>query len=196
MINYTAIVIGVSAGGMTALKTILFALPADFALPIIIVQHVNVHSDSIWITLLDRGCKLLVKEAEEKETIEKGVVYIAPPNYHLLVEKDQTFSLSIEQRVNYARPSIDVLFESAAEVYREKLIGIILTGANNDGSKGMKRIKEYGGLTIVQNPLTAESKEMPESCISIITPDHILPLEDITGFLVKEISNKLINKHN
>ena len=182
--QYEAIAIGVSSGGLNALKIILFSLPAGFAIPIIIVQHVSARSEGYWIELLNEKSNILIKEADEKEKIENGIAYVAAPNYHLMIEKDKTFSLTIEERVNYARPSIDVLFESAAICYKNKLIGIILTGANSDGSKGIKQIQEYGGLTIVQDPEKAESSLMPESAISAIKPDHILPLEEIASLLI------------
>lgn len=183
--RYEAIVIGVSSGGMAALKYIFSALPAGFSLAIIVVQHVSARSDNQWITLLNDISSLNIKEADEKENIEPGNVYIAPSNYHLLIEKDKSFSLTIDERVNFARPSIDVLFETAAEAYRNKLIGIILTGSNNDGSRGIKRIKEYGGLAIIQDPETAESSYMPSSAMTTIQPDHILPLENIVALLTK-----------
>jgi two-component system, chemotaxis family, protein-glutamate methylesterase/glutaminase len=181
--KYEAIVIGVSAGGMNALKVLLPSLPAKFNLPVILVQHIGASSDGFWIELLNGICPLNVKEADEKEKIEKGNVYIAPPNYHLLVESDRTFSLSADKRVNYARPSIDVLFESAARVYESKLVGILLTGANHDGALGMKKIKECGGFTIVQDPATAESPYMPSSALKITAVDHCLPLEKISELL-------------
>jgi len=183
--HYEAIVIGVSSGGMNALKIIFTALPADFSIPIIIVQHVGAHSDSQWINLLNEKSNLNLKEADEKEKIQKGKAYFAPPNYHLMIEKDKTFSLTIEERVNYARPSIDVLFESAAEAYKNKLIGVILTGSNNDGTNGIKRIKECGGLAIVQDPETAESAYMPTSAIAAIQPDYIPSLQEIIKLLIK-----------
>jgi two-component system, chemotaxis family, protein-glutamate methylesterase/glutaminase len=183
--KYKAIVIGVSSGGLNALKMLVPALPAGFAQPVIIVQHVGPHSDAVWVEILNSMSAINVKEADEKEKIEKGNVYVAPPNYHLLVEKDHTFSLSTEQKVNFARPSIDVLFESAAEAYQETLIGITLTGANQDGAAGMKKIGEYGGLTIVEDPATAETPYMPASVIRVMTPDHILPLEKIINLLTK-----------
>lgn len=193
--HYEAIVIGVSSGGMNVLKIISAALPIDFKIPIIIVQHVGAHSDSKWIQLLNEKSNLLIKEADEKEKIEKGTMYIAAPNYHLLIEKDKTFSLTIDERVNFARPSIDVLFESAAEAYREKLIGIVLTGSNNDGTKGIIRIKECGGLTIIQDPKTAESPYMPKSAIDAIEADYILSLEDIVELLIKiDNQNNNFNK--
>jgi len=182
---YEAIVIGTSSGGMNALKSILSALPVDFTIPIIIVQHISPRSDNYWIKLLNNKSKLFLKEADEKEKIEHGKVYIAPPNYHLMIERNKTFSLTIDERVNYSRPSIDVLFESAAEAYKNKLIGIILTGSNNDGTKGIKRIKEYGGLIIAQDPETAESSYMPASAIAANQPDYILSLEDISSLLIK-----------
>ena len=183
--KYEAIVIGVSSGGMTALKFLFSTMPVDFSIPIIIVQHIGPHSDSKWIKLLNNNSKLSLKEADEKEKIEYGKVYIAPPNYHLLIEKDKTFSLTIDERVNYSRPSIDVLFESAAEVYKNKLIGVILTGSNNDGTNGLKRIKEYGGLTIAQDPESAESSYMPASAIAGVQMDYILTLENIITLLIK-----------
>lgn len=183
--QYEAIVIGVSSGGMNVLKIISSSLPVHFNIPIIIVQHLSAHSDSHWIKLLNEKSHLNVTEADEKEKIKKGNIYIAPPNYHLLIEKDKTFSLTIDERVNFARPSIDVLFESAAEAYTNKLIGIVLTGSNSDGSKGIKRIKDCGGLVIIQDPETAESEYMPKSAIATIVPDYILPLEDIIELLIQ-----------
>ena len=183
--HYEAIVIGVSSGGLKAMKVMFSILPKDFNTPIIIVQHISPRSDNQWIKLLNDKCNLYLEEADEKEKIRNGKVYIAPPNYHLLIEKDKTFSLTIDERVNFARPSIDVLFESAAEAYKNKLIGVVLTGSNNDGTNGIKRIKELGGLTIVQDPETAESSYMPASAIAAVKPDYILSLEEITDLLIK-----------
>jgi two-component system, chemotaxis family, protein-glutamate methylesterase/glutaminase len=183
--NYEAIVIGVSSGGMNAMKVMFSLLPKEFNTPIIIVQHISSQSENLWIRLLNDKSNLYIKEADEKESIEHGKVYIAPPNYHLLIERNKTFSLTIDERVNYARPSIDVLFESAAEAYKNKLIGVILTGSNNDGTNGLKRIKEYGGLTIVQDPATAESSYMPASAIAVVQMDYILTLENIIKLLIK-----------
>ena len=183
--RYEAIVIGVSSGGMNALKVLFSLLPKEFNTPIIIVQHIGSQSENLWIRLLNDKSNLPIKEADEKENIEHGKVYIAPPNYHLLIERNKTFSLTVDERVNYARPSIDVLFESAAEAYKNKLIGVILTGSNNDGTNGLKRIKEYGGLTIVQDPTTAESNYMPASAIAAMQVDYILSLEDIITLLIK-----------
>ncbi|TGK02057.1 chemotaxis protein CheB [Leptospira selangorensis] len=183
--RYGAIVIGVSSGGLNALGKILPSLPQNYPIPIVIVQHVSPRSDGYWVESMDKVCKLFVKEADEKESIERGTIYLAPANYHLLVEQDRTFSLSTEAKVNFARPSIDVLFESAAEVYGKELIGLILTGSNSDGALGLKKIKEEGGLTIVQDPETAESSAMPAHAISTTSVDYILPLEEIQKLLIK-----------
>ncbi|TGM98504.1 chemotaxis protein CheB [Leptospira dzoumogneensis] len=183
--GYGAIVIGVSSGGLKALGEILPSLPQNYPIPIVIVQHLSPRSDGYWIESMDKICKLFVKEADEKEKIERGNIYMAPANYHLLVEQDRTFSLSTDAKVNFARPSIDVLFESAAEVYGKELIGLILTGSNSDGALGLKKIKEEGGLTIVQDPETAESSSMPAHAISTSSVDHILPLEGIQKLLIR-----------
>ncbi len=191
--DYETIVMGASAGGMNALQKILKCLNKNFPKPIIIVQHLHPQGDDFMARHLNTICSLHVKESENRETIKPGTVYLAPPNYHLLVEKDKTFSFSTDERVNYCRPSIDVLFESAADLYGSKLIGIILTGANNDGASGMKIIRKNGGLTIVQDPSTAEVEIMPESAMQITTVDYILPLEEIGPFLVN-INENLIQK--
>jgi len=181
--KYQAIVVGSSAGGLNALKTLLRNLDRDFKIPVIIVQHISPDSENYLIHILNDLKRLTVKEADEKEHPQPGYAYVAPPNYHLLVEPDHTFTFTVDERVNYARPSIDVLFETAAEAYREHLIGIILTGANNDGSQGLKKIKELGGMAIVQDPETAEADSMPRAAIQACTVDHVLSLEEIATFL-------------
>lgn len=188
--GYQAVVIGSSTGGMDALRIILEVLPKNFSVPILIAQHISPHSDNYLAKFLDNACKLSVKEAEEKESVIPGYVYLAPPNYHLLVEKDRSISLSVEARVSYARPSIDVLFESAAEAYNRDLIGIVLTGANSDGSIGLKRIKEFRGLTIVQDPVTARADAMPRAAIRTTKVDHITPLVEIGQLLNRIIKEK------
>ena len=185
--KYKAIVIGASAGGMKALTLLLSSLPEGFPLPILIVQHQHPNQDDFYIHYYSEQCKLKVKEAEGKEFVKSGVVYFAPPNYHLLIEEDRSILLSIDEKVNYSRPSIDVLFESASDVYRSELIGIILTGANNDGSKGVSRIESNGGLTIAQDPATAEYPVMPQSAINTVGVDYILPLEKIPDKLIELI---------
>jgi len=186
--QYKAIVIGVSAGGMNALGQIIPRLPADFPLPVIVVQHISPQSDNYMIRHFNNISKIRVKEADEKEKIKPGTVYFAPPNYHLMVENDFTFSLSVEERVNFSRPSIDVLFDTAVEAYWGSLIGIILTGANNDGSNGLKRIKECGGFTIVQNPDNSEVSAMPEAALKLVKVDKILDVDKIAGFLMKLVA--------
>lgn len=183
--RYEAVVMGASAGGLEALRFILGSLPDDFPLPIIIVQHRHPNSDDYLITCLNERCRLRVKEADEKGKIEGGIVYIAPPNYHLLIEEDRTFSLSVSAHVNYARPSVDVLFETASDTYGAKLIGVILTGANNDGSLGLKEVKEHGGRVIVQDPETAEAASMPKAALKATEVDDILSLDEIASFLCK-----------
>ena len=180
-----AIVIGSSAGGLNALKIIFSALDKNFKIPIIVVQHISPHSDNYITTYLDKNSRVNVKEAEEKEAIKEGNIYFAPPNFHLLIERDKTFSLSTEERVNYARPSIDILFETAVYAYGKHLAGIILTGANHDGANGMRLIKQYGGLTIVQDPKNAEVDTMPTCAINATQIDHILSLKEITRHLIK-----------
>lgn len=181
--KYKAVVVGSSAGGLNALKTLLKNLKKEFRLPVIIVQHISPDSENYLVHILNDLKVLKVKEADEKEHPVPGFAYVAPPNYHLLLETDQTFTLTVDERVNYARPSIDVLFETAAEAYREQLIGIILTGANNDGSLGLKRIKELGGMAIVQDPETAEVDSMPRAAIEACAVDHVFSLEEISAFL-------------
>ncbi|WP_069999682.1 chemotaxis protein CheB [Cellulosilyticum sp. I15G10I2] len=181
--KYQAVVIGTSLGGMEALKIILTSLPRDFSLPILIVQHLSAHSDSFLAKYLDNICEIEVKEADEKERVISGCAYIAPPNYHLMVEKEGHLALSVDEKVNYARPSIDVLFESAADAYRDQLIGVILTGANSDGAWGIRQIKENGGTTIVQEPKTAVSSIMPSAAIKSADIDYIVPLSYIGELL-------------
>ncbi len=183
--SYEAIVIGASAGGLQALKRVLTALPASFSFPIAIVQHIADHSECVMADLLDRASRIAVKEAEDKELLRPGTAYLAPPGYHLLIEPDRSISLSVDERVNYACPSIDVLFESAAEVFGEALIGIILTGANADGAHGLKTIKERGGLAIVQDPESAESPTMPRAALAATEVDYRVNLEQLAPLLLR-----------
>lgn len=178
-----AVVIGVSAGGLDALRTVIASLRPDFPLPVVVVQHLSPDSDSFLPVYLDTLAALTVKEAEDKELLTRQTVYIAPPDYHLLVEPDHRLSLSQEPKVNFSRPAVDVLFETAAEAYGPGLVGIVLTGANHDGAKGLARIKRLGGLTIVQSPETAFASAMPLAAIDAAKPDHVLPLDSIGPFL-------------
>ena len=180
---YKAVVVGVSAGGINALKQVLSLIPAGFKLPVIIVQHLHPDQDRSMVEILDRCSALRVKEAEEKEPAAPGLVYLAPPNYHLLIELDGTFSLSIDAKVNFSRPSIDVLFESAADAYCPWLIGVILTGASSDGAAGLRRIKDGGGMAIVQDPAGAEYSIMPSAAIEATEVDYVLDLQGIGKLL-------------
>jgi two-component system chemotaxis response regulator CheB len=185
LINKKAIVIGTSAGGLNAITTILKNLPTDFKIPIIVVMHLPPNINDFWIKNLNSQCKLNVKEADEKEVIKNGHVYLAPPNYHLLIEDDETLSLTVDEKVNFSRPSIDVLFESASDVYKESLIGILLTGSSKDGVIGIKKIKENRGLIIIQDPQTAEYSFMPQAALEVIDADYVLPLEKIEKILTQ-----------
>jgi two-component system chemotaxis response regulator CheB len=180
---FKIVVIGTSLGGLSALQNILGDLPRDFPAAIVIVQHRHKESDETFKVLLQEYTLLPIQEVEDKYEIIPGRVYLAPADYHLLVEPGY-FALSIDQPVSYARPSIDVLFESAADIYAERVIGLILTGANQDGKQGLKKVKARGGITIVQEPSTAQSPIMPAAAISDLAVDWILPLPDISHLLV------------
>ncbi len=181
------VVIGASAGGLDALTKIFLNLPSEFPFPIVVVQHLNRHGESMLVTLLALKSKLAVKEAEDKEALTPGVVYVAPSNYHVLVERDFTLSLSVDPEVNFSRPSIDVLFESAAVALGKRVVGVLLTGANQDGARGIAKIKEAGGLTIVEDPKTALFKMMPESAMRACEVDRVETSVKI-GLLLTELS--------
>ncbi len=186
---YEAIVIGTSMGGMTALRELLKDIPQSFPAPILVVQHLSPLSDGYIVKYLDSRCNLQVKEVDEKEIASAGFVYIAPPNYHLLVGNGGSLLLSAEEKVNFARPSIDVLFETAADVYKDRLIGIVLTGANSDGSNGARYIKKKGGVLIVQNPHSAESSAMPHAAINNTYVDYILDINKIGIKLIELVGD-------
>ena len=177
--QYHAVVIGVSMGGVEALTTLLGGLPKNFPLPLLIVHHISADSGSDLASLLCEHCAICVKEADDEETIAPGTAYLAPPNYHLLVEREGKLALSVDAPVNYARPSVDVLFESAAEAFGPDLIGVILTGAGSDGAHGLKTIKDKGGLALIQDPADAEADPMPRSALALVKADYVLPLKEI-----------------
>ncbi len=160
-----AIVIGASAGGVQALSQVLPRLPADLAMPVMVVVHVPPRKDNALVDLFAQKCRLTVKEAEDKETLEPGTIYFAPPDYHLLVETTTTLALSSDETVNHSRPAIDVLFETAADAFGAGLIGIVLTGANHDGANGLKAVCDAGGAAIVQDPASAEVATMPAAAL-------------------------------
>lgn len=178
-----AVVIGASAGALEALSTILPMLAEEFNLPIMIVVHVPPDRQSVLSELFVAKCQLAVKEAEDKEPIAGGTIYFAPPDYHLLVEKDKCLALSSDEPVLYSRPSIDVLFESAADAYGSGLVGIVLTGANQDGAKGLQAIVEAGGTALVQEPQGAYAPAMPEAAILSVPTADVLSLDQIAARL-------------
>lgn len=185
--GFKAIAIGVSTGGVAALKLILGTLPADFPVPVLAVAHISPDSDDGLAVLLDAFSAIRVKEADEQEAVNPGTAYLAPANYHLLVERGGNLALSIDPPVNFACPSVDVLFESAAEVYGAALIGVILTGAGLDGSKGLLKIKNNGGVTVVQDPADAEMDSMPLNALQLVEADHVVALKDVPGLLKRLI---------
>ncbi|HEX2921543.1 MAG TPA: chemotaxis protein CheB [Bacteroidales bacterium] len=178
--RFEAIAIGTSAGGIEALSILLPSIPANCKKVFFVVQHISPESDSSFIRMMHDRCNLIVRETCNTDRIKPGVIYFAPPDYHLLVEKDYTLSIIMDEKVNYSRPSIDILFETAAEVFTKRLTGILLTGVNRDGSAGLKRIAELGGQTIVQSPHDAEFNEMPASALKLFKPDHIMTLKEIS----------------
>jgi two-component system chemotaxis response regulator CheB len=178
-----AIVIGASAGAFEALSSLLPGLAADYPLPILIVVHLPPYKSSLLTQLFRTRCAIQVREAEDKEPIKPGVAYFAPPDYHLLVEDDRCLSLSGDEPVLFSRPSIDVLFESAADAYRGGLIGLVLTGANSDGAQGLKAVVEAGGAAIVQSPDSAYATAMPEAALRACPEARILPLDEIALYL-------------
>lgn len=186
--EYVLIVIGTSLGGLAALKVLLGGLPKNFSAAIAVVQHRHKTSDHLLGDCLQPYIKLPIQEVEDKDKILPGIVYLAPVDYHLLVEKGY-FSLSVDDPVCFSRPSIDVLFESAADSYAQQVIGVILTGANHDGAEGLAKIKTCGGVAIVQNPATAESNIMPLAAIAMTKVDAILPIEAIAPLLVNLCSS-------
>lgn len=174
-----AVVIGASAGGVEALSVLLPALHPGTAAAVFIVVHLPRDRDSLLPDIFSRKCALRVREAEDKEPVAPGTVYFAPNNYHLLVDQGPQLALSVDELVHHSRPSIDVLFESAAEVYRRRLLGIVLTGANEDGAQGLAAVHEAGGTTIVQDPDSAQAPQMVLSAIKRRRPDHVLTLQGI-----------------
>jgi two-component system, chemotaxis family, protein-glutamate methylesterase/glutaminase len=182
-VDFKIVVMGASWGGMSALKVVLKALPKDFRVPLVVVLHRGADQGGGLVRALQECSVLSVVEVEDKQVMLPGHVFIAPAAYHLLVEEDH-FALSTEAPVNYSRPSIDVLFESAADYYGDRAIGVIMTGANEDGAQGLATIKRQGGLTVVQDPATAEAPAMPKAAISSARVDMILPLGEIGPFLV------------
>jgi two-component system chemotaxis response regulator CheB len=181
---YSIVALGTSWGGLSAMRRLLGGLPADFPIPIIVVQHRSKDSDRLLSQLLQDSTDLKVCEIEDKDALAPGTVHVAPANYHVLVESGYT-SLTIEEPVRFSRPSIDVTFESAADTYGAAAIGVVLTGANEDGARGLARIVNRGGRALVQDPKTAEIPAMPEAAIRAVPNAEILPLEGLAPRLVE-----------
>ncbi len=180
--TYEIAVIGTSWGGLAALHQILGALPSSFQLPVVVVQHRHKNSGQFLPRVLQDDTRLCVCEVEDKAPITGGSIYIAPANYHVLVERGH-LSLSTDEPVAFSRPSIDVTFISAADAYRKGAVGIVLTGANSDGARGLKRIADRGGLAIVQRPETAESSVMPAAALRSVPNARSLTLAEIADLM-------------
>lgn len=184
MSDYALVVIGTSWGGLDALSTLVHGLPSDFALPIVAVQHRGRDSRPLLASLLQQLTDLRVCEAEDKDPLEPGRVLLAPPDYHLLID-DSHVTLDMDEMVRFSRPSIDVTFMSAADTYRARTIGIVLTGANEDGAAGLRRIADRGGVSIVEDPHLAVSPIMPQAALRAVPTATVLPLTQISSELVR-----------
>lgn len=178
------IVVGASLGGLKALLQVLHGIPRSFQRSFAVVLHRHKDSDGALLDLLRAESPLPAVEPLDKESFQPGTVYLAPADYHLLVEPTH-FCLSIDDPVRFARPSVDVLFESAADAFGAKTIAVVLTGANGDGARGAERIKAHGGRVIVQDPATAEAPQMPQATLDLASPDYILRLDQIAPLLVE-----------
>ena len=178
-----AVVVGASAGGVAALLQVLGGMPEGFAIPVLCVLHLPDERHSQLASVLQRRIHRPVREARDKESIAPGLIYVAGPGYHLSVERDLSLSLSQEEPVHFSRPAIDYLFQSAADAYGAGLLGVLLTGANEDGAQGLLQIKNSGGRTVVQDPRDAQVALMPEAAVALQQPDHILSLSGIGHLL-------------
>lgn len=178
-----ALIIGGSAGSLDVLLKVFPDIDKDITFPIVIVVHRKKGTDSLLTDLLAAKTLLKVKEAEEKEMLLAGTIYIAPSDYHLLIEKDFIFSLDTSEKINYSRPSIDVTFHSAAEVYKDKLVCLLLSGSNNDGVNGLIEVKKFGGEILTQDPASAQVDYMPKQAILKAKIDHILRVEEMANYI-------------
>jgi two-component system chemotaxis response regulator CheB len=181
-VAFEIILVGTSWGGLHALRTIVGGLPPDYPVPVVLIQHRHRESNHFLSSLLQERTRLNVCEIEDKSPIEVGNVYVAPADYHLLVEDDH-FSLSLDEPERFSRPSIDVTFSSAADAYGAGAVGVVLTGANADGARGLRRIVDRGGLAIIQDPASAESPAMPAAAIAATPGARVMPLGEIAAFL-------------
>lgn len=184
MTAYSIVVIGTSWGGLAALTRLLGALPGDFNIPVVVVQHRSKESERLLPQLLQDATELTVCEMEDKDPLVPGTVHLAPANYHALIDTG-SITLTVEDPVRFSRPSIDLLFISAADTYRSGTIGVVLTGANEDGSRGLKHIVQRGGLALVQDPTTAEIPIMPAAAIKLVPSAEVLRLDGIAPRLIE-----------
>jgi two-component system chemotaxis response regulator CheB len=178
------ILIGTSAGGVDALKIILKALPNNFSVPIVVIHHLPANTKTDFTIVYKHHTALAIRQVEDKDTLQNGTVYFAPPNYHVLIERDLTLSLDVDEPVRFSRPSIDVTFQSAAKSLGRDQIAILLTGANDDGARGLAEIKNQQGYTIVQDPATAQVSYMPQSALRLMKPDQVCTLTEIAPSLI------------
>jgi len=185
------VVIGASWGGLNALSQLFAGLPRDFGAPLVVVQHRSRHADNLLASLLQDITTLRVIDVEDKEPLVPSTVFVAPANYHLLVEEGY-LSLTTDPQVRFSRPSIDVTFISAADSYQERTLGVVLTGANDDGSRGLRHIVNRGGRAIVQDPATAESRAMPAAAVCAVPEAEVLPLADISRRLIEMTAQPVI----
>ncbi|GAB3323276.1 chemotaxis protein CheB [Larkinella ripae] len=181
--GYKAVIIGGSAGSIEVLLQLLPALPSALSFALIIVLHRKNSVDSSLANLLSLKTALPIKEVEDKDPVLTGTIYLAPPDYHLLIEKEEVFSLDDSEKVNYSRPSLDVTFESAADVYGPELVGVLLSGANSDGTAGLNAVKKAGGIIVAQQPESAQSGFMPQQAILHTPIDRVLDVEELSAFL-------------
>jgi two-component system, chemotaxis family, protein-glutamate methylesterase/glutaminase len=178
-----AVVIGASAGGIEALNVLLPALLQYLRPPVFIVVHLPRDQPSMLADIFSKKCAVPVREAQDKETVASGTVYFAPTNYHLLIDRGPQLALSADDLVHHSRPSVDVLFESAADIYKNRLLGVILTGANEDGASGLAAVHDAGGVTVVQRPDTARAPNMALSALKLRPADWVLTLDEIAAML-------------
>ncbi|MFT3926761.1 MAG: chemotaxis protein CheB [Myxococcales bacterium] len=183
-----AVVVGASAGAIEALRVVLPALPANFAAPVFVVVHLPPRKPSLLCEIFSSLCPLSVREASDQASFGAGSVWFAPPDYHMLVESETTLALSIDAPEHYSRPSIDVLFESAAQVFGPSLLAVVLTGANEDGARGAQCVRENGGLVAVQSPESAQMPLMPEAAIARAQPQFTGSLSELTAFIVSTVA--------
>lgn len=186
------VAIGASAGGVEALSLLLRELPADFPAAVAIVMHIPPERSSVLPDLFQPRCALTVKEVEDKEPVRAGTVYFAAPDYHMLVEPDKSFALSQDESVYFSRPSIDLLMESAAIAYQDRLLAVILTGGSADGADGLKCVRDMGGLAWVQDPASAQAAAMPASALERAGADHIFTPEKLAHALANLVKNNAV----